>query len=164
VAARHKHKPRSPPPSAMYADPDPTLRPRSARRSGRRRSSTNFTRPPTPRAGQEQGQDTTPFLHPQLLPSSLLSKSDVPCFPRSMPTAGDLSSVVDFHVLLAADWELPASIGRCDCAGFECLVFCILDGPGNAELTLPFLTCSSWSLRFSDSTNIANLGKLNVSM
>jgi hypothetical protein len=142
----------------------PTPRPRSARRSGRRRSSTSFTRPPTPRAGQEQGQDTPPFLLPQLLPSSLLSKSDVPCRPRSTPTAGDLSSVVDFHALLAADGDLPAGIGRCDCTGFECPVFCFLDRPGNAELTLPFFTCSSWSLRFTDSTNISNLRKLNVSM
>ncbi|TVU25411.1 hypothetical protein EJB05_27906 [Eragrostis curvula] len=49
---------------------------------------------------------------------------------RSTPTGGDLSAVVDFHALLAADGELPAGIGRCDCAGFGRPVFCFLDRPG----------------------------------
>ncbi|KAJ1268252.1 hypothetical protein BS78_07G121800 [Paspalum vaginatum] len=43
---------------------------------------------------------------------------------------GDLSAVVDFHALLAADVELPAGIGRHDCAGFNRPVFCFLDRPG----------------------------------
>ncbi|RCV38187.1 hypothetical protein SEVIR_8G128700v4 [Setaria viridis] len=43
---------------------------------------------------------------------------------------GDLSAVVDFHALLAADGELPAGIGRRDCAGFDRPVFCFLDRPG----------------------------------
>lgn len=43
---------------------------------------------------------------------------------------GDLSAVVDFHALLAADGELPARIGRRDCARFDHPVFCFLDRPG----------------------------------
>ncbi|KAG2557672.1 alpha-ketoglutarate-dependent dioxygenase alkB-like isoform X3 [Panicum virgatum] len=43
---------------------------------------------------------------------------------------GDLSAVVDFHALLAADGELPAGIGRSNCAGFDHPVFCFLDRPG----------------------------------
>ncbi|RLM58360.1 alpha-ketoglutarate-dependent dioxygenase alkB [Panicum miliaceum] len=43
---------------------------------------------------------------------------------------GDLSAVVDFNALLAADGELPAGIGRRDCAGFDRPVFCFLDRPG----------------------------------
>ncbi|CAD6257088.1 unnamed protein product [Miscanthus lutarioriparius] len=54
---------------------------------------------------------------------------------RSKPSDGegggaDLSAVVDFHALLAADGELPAGIGRRDCAGFDRPVFCFLDRPG----------------------------------
>ncbi|XP_066339955.1 alpha-ketoglutarate-dependent dioxygenase alkB-like isoform X1 [Miscanthus floridulus] len=54
---------------------------------------------------------------------------------RSKPSGGegggaDLSAVVDFHALLAADGELPAGIGRRDCAGFDRPVFCFLDRPG----------------------------------
>ncbi|KAL5203983.1 hypothetical protein ABZP36_008854 [Zizania latifolia] len=43
----------------------------------------------------------------------------------------DLSSVVDFHALLAAgDGGLPAGIGRRDLAGFDRPIFCFLDRPG----------------------------------
>jgi hypothetical protein len=37
-------------------------------------------------------------------------------------------------VLLAADGELPAGIGRHDCVGFDRPVFCFLDRPGNCDL------------------------------
>nr|CAB3489805.1 unnamed protein product [Digitaria exilis] len=55
--------------------------------------------------------------------------------PRNKPPGvegggGDLSAVVDFHALLAADGELPAGICRRDCAGFGRPVFCFLDRPG----------------------------------
>ena len=58
---------------------------------------------------------------------------------RSKPSGregggADLSAVVDFHALLAADGELPAGIGRRDCAGFDRPVFCFLDRPGNCDL------------------------------
>ncbi|XP_066339956.1 alpha-ketoglutarate-dependent dioxygenase alkB-like isoform X2 [Miscanthus floridulus] len=58
---------------------------------------------------------------------------------RSKPSGGegggaDLSAVVDFHALLAADGELPAGIGRRDCAGFDRPVFCFLDRPENPDI------------------------------
>ncbi|PWZ29515.1 Alpha-ketoglutarate-dependent dioxygenase alkB [Zea mays] len=59
------------------------------------------------------------------------SRSRSGCRPSSGEGGGaDLSAVVDFHALLAADGELPDGIGRRECPGFDRPVFCFLDRPG----------------------------------
>lgn len=63
------------------------------------------------------------------------SRSRSGCRPSSGEGGGaDLSAVVDFHALLAADGELPDGIGRRECPGFDRPVFCFLDRPGNCDL------------------------------
>lgn len=63
------------------------------------------------------------------------SRSRSGCKPSSGEGGGaDLSAVVDFHALLAADGELPSGIDRRNCPGFDRPVFCFLDRPGNCDL------------------------------
>jgi alkylated DNA repair protein alkB family protein 1 len=59
-------------------------------------------------------------------------------------SVGDLSEVVDFHALLAGGAELPAGIGRCDCAGFDLPVFRFLDRPGKLLESSSFTTLSNF--------------------